>query len=111
MCTGAVYCDVSLRKSGFVGEYIQSGAALVVKTHERDPRAEVKGGNGGRELKSANTSFGAIIMIIRNPFNALVSEWNRKVANEFSTRTIVLDSHTKVAGEEWFGKSSAYVVL
>ena len=33
VCTGAVYCDFSLRAKGFTAEFIVSGAVLVVKTH------------------------------------------------------------------------------
>ena len=34
ICTGSVYCDTSLRRSGgFIGESIRSGAVLVTKTH------------------------------------------------------------------------------
>ncbi len=30
---GSVYCDKSIRMTGFNGEYIKSGSVLVVKTH------------------------------------------------------------------------------
>ena len=35
--TGAIYCDVSLRASGFNGEGVRSGAVIAVKTHRPVP--------------------------------------------------------------------------
>lgn len=104
ICTGAVYCDISLRARGFIGEYIRSGHVLVVKTHTGSPMWS-KGGMlnlGG--LKDNVGIFGSAILLIRNPFDSLVAEWNRKVANKFRVRTIELDSHIKAAGREWFGE-------
>ncbi len=101
ICTGAIYCDMSLRADGMVGEYVQSGAVLVVKTHGSVARwlqgTQIKA-NGGR------TYFGSAIFIIRNPLDAFVAEWNRKVANNFKGRTVTLQSHVKSAGKQWFGK-------
>lgn len=104
MCTGAVYCDFSLRVNGFAGEATRGGQALVVKTHS--DFSEWKGGSEIeiRNLRALKGSFGAAILIVRNPFDALVAEWNRKIANKFETRTMVIDSHTKAFGPEWFGK-------
>lgn len=95
ICTGAMYCDVSLRANGFVGEYVSSGKVLVVKTHSDSPRLA---------YMTKQTSFGSAILLVRDPFKALVAEWNRKVSNEFRERTTILDSHVTAAGEEWFGK-------
>ena len=36
MPTGSLYCDVSLKESGFHGEEIKSGSVLVVKTHKAE---------------------------------------------------------------------------
>ena len=36
--TGSIYCDRSLRGSGFDGEKIQSSSVLVTKEHLRIPR-------------------------------------------------------------------------
>lgn len=102
MCTGAVYCDFSLRVNGFAGEATRGGQALVVKTHS--DFSEWKKGSEIRNLRTLSGSFGSAILIVRNPFDALVADWNRKIANKFKTRTMVLDSHTKVFGPEWFGK-------
>lgn len=103
-CTGAVYCDISLRMSGFVGEYIRGGSVLVTKTHKSTP-IWVQTGQF-TPLGDCEGEYGSAILIVRNPFDALVAEWNRKVANEFYTRTVKLDSHTRRAGEEWFGRQT-----
>ena len=106
VCTGAIYCDVSLRSHGFTGEYVRGGSVLVVKTHENSPiwmdtrSAPKKHSYWGR--------FGSAVFILRNPFNALVAEWNRKVANNFTTRTTNLKSHTEAAGKEWFGSNKLW---
>ena len=105
ICTGAVYCDVSLRSSGFIGENICSEAVLAVKTHEARPMWT---NNGQINMKDCTTVYGAVLLIVRNPFHALVAEWNRKVANNFHMITVNLDSHTMVVGKEWFGKNSRY---
>ena len=103
-CTGGVYCDISLRAKGFIGEFIRSGHALVVKTHAVAP----KWGRAYklREGKVGETTgyFGSAILLVRDPFDALVAEWNRKIGNNFHIRTTELESHVKAAGPEWFGK-------
>jgi hypothetical protein len=103
ICTGAVYCDISLRGKGFAGEYTRGGQALVIKTHS-SASEWIDSKSRRKVLRENNGLFGSAILLIRNPFNALVAEWNRKVANNFRVRTTVLDSHTKAAGPEWFGK-------
>ena len=102
VCTGAVYCDISLRAEGFSGEFIRSGSVLVVKTHRHSPIWT--GANLRRPLSEREGKYGSAVFIVRNPFKALVAEWNRKVANDFNTRTVYLDTHVKQAGEEWFGR-------
>ncbi len=103
VCTGAVYCDISLRGRGFVGEYLRSGSVLVVKTHGHRP-IWIDGANGRRPLSAIEGRYRAAIFIVRNPFKALVADWNRNVANNFNTHTIYLDTHVKQAGKEWFGE-------
>ena len=109
MCTGAVYCDFSLRVNGFAGEATRGGQALVVKTHSFS--SEWKRSSKTKRLRTLEGSYGSAILIVRNPFDALVAEWNRKIANKFRTRTMVLDSHTKAFGQEWFGKPQGLVML
>lgn len=106
LCTGAVYCDISLRANGFTGEFIRSGRALTVKTHFSFPKWVPVMQTKSEKLKENSGIYGSAILIVRDPFRALVSEWNRKVANKFRRRTTELDSHTKAAGREWFGEYS-----
>ena len=103
LCTGAVYCDVTLRKNGYPGESIRSGAALVVKTHLPDPRW-----TGVHYNKSSPVIFfhrvkdipvfSSGIFILRNPFDAFVAEYQRFL------RSDELDMHVSVAGMERFGE-------
>lgn len=109
ICTGAVYCDISLRGKGFAGEHTRGGQALVVKTHSSSSEW-VSAKSKMEVLKERSGLFGSAILLVRNPFDALVAEWNRKVANNFRDRTTVLDSHTKAAGQEWFGKQASILI-
>lgn len=71
--TGSIYCDATL-KAAFPGEYIVSGNVLAVKTHHPDTTAlpvEVRG-----VLKQER--FDKAVVIVRDPYNALVSEANRR---------------------------------
>lgn len=106
ICTGAIYCDISLRSHGFTGEYVRGGSVLVVKTHENSPIW-----TDSRSIPKKHNywgKFGSAMFILRNPFNALVAEWNRKVANNFTSRTTNLKSHTEAAGKEWFGNNELW---
>ena len=80
ICTGSIYCDHPLRNAGMIGEYVKTGRVLVVKTHTSDYQwNEVI-------LEKRNEDdalYESAILLIRNPFNAFVAEWNR--LNAFST--------------------------
>ena len=95
ICTGFTFCDISMRVKGFAGENIQSGAVLVVKTHSI---------SNWKQRKSKGPYFESAIFLVRNPLDAFVAEWNRRVANNFRGQTISLTSHVKNAGEDMFGK-------
>ncbi|XP_069788766.1 sialate:O-sulfotransferase 2 isoform X2 [Narcine bancroftii] len=64
--TGSYYFDGSLYNKGFKGErdHWKSGRLICIKTHE----------SGKREIES----FDAAILLIRNPYKALMAEFNRK---------------------------------
>lgn len=106
ICTGAIYCDISLRSRGFTGEFLREGSVLVVKTHETRPLWMDDWDY--HRLQPAQGRYGSAIFIVRNPLNALIAEWNRKVANNFTTKTINLDSHTEIAEKEWFGENERW---
>ena len=64
LITGSVYADLSLKNGGFPGEGLVSGSTLVVKTHEWGIKERQK--------------YERAVLIIRNPYDALLSEFNRK---------------------------------
>ena len=101
VCTGFAFCDVSMRVKGFAGESIASSAVLAVKTHAFSPSWEGEPDRAGTRRK---LRFHSAIFVVRNPFQALVSEWNRIVANNFGKKTVTLDGHVKRAGSEYFGE-------
>ena len=96
ICTGFEFCDISMRVKGFAGENIVSGAVSVVKTHGF-PHWKVK-------RKTSGVHFDSAIVLVRNPLDAFVAEWNRRVANNFRGSTVSLTSHVKSAGKEMFGE-------
>ena len=103
ICTGAIYCDTTLRKSGFPGESLRSGITLVVKTHQTDPRwTGIKYDPSAPfkyfEILEDVPIYSAAILIVRNPFDALVAEWNREMTENLS------DNHINHVGIEYFSK-------
>ena len=107
LCTGSLYCDRDLRSRGFAGEGVVSGSVLVVKTHKPKPLT----------LSNGNVSLGSkAILVIRNPFDALISERNRQVLQQMKTwkrRTrngYLNSSHLQLAGKQYFGKEAAIVL-
>lgn len=103
ICTGSTMCDMSLRFAGFTGENINSGSVLVVKTHSSVPNWI--GDNKLNQTPTGFYTFDSAILIIRNPLDALVSEWNRRVANDFNIETVHLHAHTKEIEKKYFGKT------
>ena len=99
ICTGSTMCDMSLRFAGFTGESIRSGSVVVVKTHTSVPTWT----NSQPALEDSNR-FQSAIILIRNPLDAMVSEWSRRVANDFKIETIHLHTHTKEVGVLYFRK-------
>ena len=103
LCTGGVYCDPTLRQDGFPGERIGSGVVLVVKTHQPDPRWSGVQYDKDLPLGYYHTVeeiplFSGAILLARNPFDAMVAEYNRKL-NMKST-----DNHIIQSRPEKFGK-------
>ncbi len=98
VCTGSNVCDVSLRASGFIGEFADSSSLLVVKTHQPYPRWARDTRHYEEEM------FNKAVVLVRNPFHALVAEWHRRVANGLMASTVNVHSHVARAGPEWFGK-------
>ncbi|CAN0050105.1 unnamed protein product [Lampetra planeri] len=82
--TGSFYFDGSLYNKGFKGEkdHWRSGRTLCVKTHE----------SGRREIEA----FDAAILLVRNPYRALVAEFNRKYGGHLGYA-----SEKRWRGKEW----------
>ena len=122
VCTGATYCDISLRVQGFPGEGISSPSTLVVKTHNPYPHWTKKGATPADNKNKEHWRLAGLpylcillnisvflpcssaILLVRNPFDALVSEWNRRQANLGFVETKVKTSHTDSVGPEYFGQ-------
>lgn len=102
ICTGGIYCDVTLRKRGFPGERIANGTVLVVKTHQTDPwwtGIDYTNVNHTYFSKRSHVPFySSGIFIVRNPFDAIIAERNRK-ANEG-----IAENHIADLAKEEFGK-------
>ncbi|KAG8450702.1 hypothetical protein GDO86_003105 [Hymenochirus boettgeri] len=82
--TGSYYFDGTLYNKGFKGEkdHWRSGRTVCVKTHE----------SGKREIELYDSS----ILLIRNPYKALIAEFNRKCGGHLGYAT---DRHWK--SREW----------
>ncbi|XP_053444880.1 WSC domain-containing protein 2 isoform X3 [Nycticebus coucang] len=82
--TGSYYFDGSLYNKGFKGErdHWRSGRTICIKTHE----------SGQKEIEA----FDAAILLIRNPYKALMAEFNRKYGGH-----IGFAAHAHWKGKEW----------
>ena len=92
--TGSIYCDPGL-KITYPGEYVVSGNVLVVKTHHADTTKlppDIQQALSKQEYDKA-------IILVRNPYNALLSEGNRRWAGMMQPS---LDQHVGVASEQAF---------
>ena len=74
ICTGSIYCDSSLRINGFVGEYVCDSSVLVIKTHTL---AHQYSGVNIETRNCDDALYGLAILLIRNPFDVFVAEWNQ----------------------------------
>lgn len=103
LCTGSLYCDRDLRSRGFPGEGLTSDSVLVVKTHKAAPFTI----DGDTPLVGSKA-----VLIIRNPFDALVSERNRQVVWQVNGRISahMNSSHVQLAGKEYFGEETSSVL-
>ncbi|XP_018610025.1 WSC domain-containing protein 2-like [Scleropages formosus] len=82
--TGSYYFDGSLYNKGFKGErdHWRSGRTICIKTHE----------SGKKEIEA----FDSAILMIRNPFKALMAEFNRKYGGH-----VGFASQTHWKGKDW----------
>ena len=90
--TGSIYCDTTL-KAMFPGEYIVSPNVLAVKTHQADTISlppEI-----ARALNKRH--FDKAVVLVRDPYDALVSEANRRWNSHTNT-----EKHLGLASENVF---------
>ncbi|XP_027889706.1 sialate:O-sulfotransferase 2 [Xiphophorus couchianus] len=82
--TGSYYFDGSLYNKGFKGErdHWRSGRTICIKTHE----------SGKKEIEAFDSS----ILMIRNPYKALMAEFNRKYGGH-----VGFASQAHWRGKEW----------
>ena len=76
ICTGAIYCDVDLRAQGFVGEGVRGASVVAVKSHDSSAPWEASSACDGHADRFC---YGSAILLVRNPYDAFVAEWNRQL--------------------------------
>lgn len=93
--TGSVYKDQGLRKHGFPAEGIQNSSVIAIKTHEL--------GDEKREV------FDKAILLVRNPFDAMLAEFNRQFGGHIGHATTerfhkdnVWNSFVRRNSEGWY---------
>ncbi len=90
--TGSIYCDEYL-KATFPGEFMVSRAVVAIKTHRADSRELPK----DVQLELKKDSYDKAIILVRNPFDALLSEANRRWNSKK-----YLNDHVGLANENKF---------
>lgn len=90
--TGSIYCDGGL-KIVFPGESVCSGNVIAVKTHHTDTTDLPK----DIQMAMGKQRYDKAILIVRNPFEALLSEANRRWNFKRS-----VNNHVGVADETAF---------
>jgi len=96
--TGSIYCDELLKKT-FPGEFIVSGNVVAVKTHHADTPELPK----DVQLFLKKNTYDKAIVLVRNPFDALLSEANRRWNSKKH-----MNDHIGLADEKKFVGESEY---
>ncbi|KAI0222303.1 WSC domain-containing protein 1 [Lamellibrachia satsuma] len=89
--TGSVYYDAELEKAGFLGENVTDSRVVVIKTH--------------REMELRE--YDRAILIIRDPYDAIVSEYNWRVCGNHLGRAYSHVYNT-TTWHEFVNKSAEY---
>ena len=107
ICTGFSFCDYEARARGFVGEGVNSGQVLVVKTH----LAPTQWIGHEKKLKWEGI-YGSAVFLIRNPAKSLIAEWNRRVTTKLKNdlNLKLNNSHINVISEDFFCKLTALLL-
>lgn len=99
--TGSIYCDTDL-KAIYPGEKVVSGNVIVVKTHRY---ATLQLPSDVQEALG-KTNYDKVILLIRNPYNCLLSEANRKWNVDSSVSNHVgLASDIFLTGKQHFARA------
>ena len=83
--TGSVYCDHAYIEAGMIGEGVRSRNVIAVKSHSC----------------MNNFGYSKRIYVVRNPFNAIFANFNRKAKRRFQNSS---SSHVAEFNEAQFGK-------
>ena len=118
VCTASMWCDSVLRAKDFCAEGLHSSLTLVTKNH--DPTIRWRGQPIPKHCSDYNKpQFDAVIFLHRDPYEAMVAEWNRALAQyvrsaSFHNKSVAFpiqdavalssDQHKAYFGEEAFGK-------
>ena len=80
---------------------------LLVKNH--DASIHWNGENGGGERQSQKVPYDAVIFLHRNPFDAIVAEWNRAAFDKYQNASAGSNMHTARYGPDMFGEGLSSV--
>lgn len=100
-CTGFNFCDYVMRMKGFIGDNINSGSVLVVKTHSVRPQWIGERGHLP-PVSKYEAYYGSAVFLLRNPYHALIAEWNRRLTNKVMIKQHLPhnESHVNVVPKE-----------
>ena len=90
--TGSVFCDYEYIKAGMIGEGVRSGNVIAVKTH----------------FCKDVSKFSKVIYIVRNPFDAVFADFNRKVMRRSEHSP---SSHVDELSTTLFGKHTCTLTV
>ena len=96
-----MYCDGALRTKGFSGEGVHGPSVIAIKSHTVNPFFTAMDGLP-RRIPNKAPVFGAALVLIRNPRNAMIAEWNRERTKRKSN--VNVSNHILFVGREYFGK-------
>ena len=109
VCTGSMWCDRTLRSAYFCGEGMRGKSLLLVKNH--DASIHWSGENGGGERQNQKVPYDAVIFLHRNPFDAIVAEWNRAAFDKYQNASAGSNMHTARYGPDMFGEGGVLCSL
>ena len=105
ICTGSMWCDRTLRSTHFCGESLWGTSLLVVKNHDALLRwrgDDAQDSEGTR--KGQKPPYDAVIFLHRDPFDAIVAEWNRAAFAKYQNKSAGSNMHTAHYGPDMFGE-------